>query len=113
VYQIIEKYRNISYDKRTKEDILVSLKSQKRDLADEFGIERLALFGSYSRDEATSDSDIDILFELKKDVKFSIFKYLKLIALLEDSLQHKVDLVRDEKIKPMLKKYIYKDVIYV
>ena len=97
----------------TKDTILSSLKSQKRLLAEEFGIEKLALFGSYSRDEARVDSDIDILFELKKDVKLSIFKYLRLLTLLEESLQHKVDLVRDAKIKPMLKQYIYKDAIYV
>ncbi len=97
----------------TKEMILESLKSQKKELQEQFGVEKLALFGSYSRDEATLQSDIDILFVLKKDAKLSIFKYLKLLSILESKLHHKVDLVREEKIKPVLKEYIYKDVIYV
>lgn len=97
----------------TKKIILAFLKLHKNELKEIYGVESLALFGSYSRDEATDKSDVDILFKLKKEQKLSIFKYLKLLTFLENKLQHKVDLVREEKIKPMLKEYISKDIIYV
>jgi hypothetical protein len=42
-----------------------------------------------------------------------VFKYLKLNSLLEEFFGRKVDLVRDEIIKPQIKNYIQKDLIYV
>jgi uncharacterized protein len=65
------------------------------------------------RGEEQSDSDIDIIYEIEKDQKFSMFKYLKYLGDLEKSLNHKVDLVRAETIKTDLKPYVYKDLIYV
>ncbi|OYZ66494.1 MAG: hypothetical protein B7Y17_01490 [Sulfuricurvum sp. 24-42-5] len=73
----------------------------------------VGLFGSFSRGEERDDSDIDIVYEIEKDQKFSMFKYLKYLSDLERSLNHKVDLVRAETIKADLKPYIYKDLIYV
>lgn len=97
----------------TKEEILVYLKSQQQFFYDNFGIKFIGLFGSFSRDEAKDSSDIDILYHLEEDKKLSVFKYLKLNSLLEDFFGRKVDLVRDETIKPQIKSYIEKDLIYV
>jgi predicted nucleotidyltransferase len=97
----------------TKEEILVYLKSQQQFFYDNFGIKFIGLFGSFSRDEAKDSSDIDILYHLEEDKKLSMFKYLKLNSLLEDFFGRKVDLVRDETIKPQIKSYIEKDLIYV
>jgi predicted nucleotidyltransferase len=97
----------------TKEEILVYLKSQQQFFYDNFGIKFIGLFGSFSRDEAKDSSDIDILYHLEEDKKLSMFKYLKLNSLLEDFFGRKVDLVRDETIKPQIKSYIEIDLIYV
>jgi len=97
----------------TKEEILVYLKSQQQFFYDNFGIKFIGLFGSFSRDEAKDSSDIDNLYHLEEDKKLSMFKYLKLNSLLEDFFGRKVDLVRDETIKPQIKSYIEKDLIYV
>lgn len=96
-----------------KKEILDYLKDQKQFLNDEFGICKIGLFGSYSRDEFTQNSDIDIIFDVDHNQKFSMFKYLKLNKYLEESLHKKVDLVREEALKESLKKYVQKDVIYV
>ena len=94
-------------------EILKYLKSKQGFFRNNFGIEFVGIFGSFSRDEATDDSDIDILYTIKKDVKFSMFAYLKINRILEDFFHRKVDLVRDETLKPTVKQYIEKDLMYV
>lgn len=96
----------------TKNAILETLKKLKPKYQKD-GVILVGLFGSCSRGEESADSDIDILYEIEKDKSFSMFKYLKYVAELEESLKRKVDLVRVEKIKPELKPYIYKDIVYV
>jgi len=94
-------------------EILKYLKSKQDFFRNNFGIEFVGIFGSFSRDEATDDSDIDILYTIKKDVKFSMFTYLKINRILEEFFHRKVDLVRDETLKPTFKEYIEKDLMYV
>lgn len=96
----------------TKNEILETLKALKPQYQKD-GLILVGLFGSYSRGDERSDSDIDIVYEIEKDKKFSMFKYLKYLSDLEKSLNHKVDLVRAGTIKADLKPYIYKDLIYV
>ena len=75
-----------------------------------YGIEEIGLFGSYSRDEAKEDSDVDIFVSMQ--AKFDNVMGLKYD--LEASLHKKVDLITKHKyMKPFLFQMITKDVIYV
>ena len=96
-----------------KQDILKYLKSNQEYYHHQFGVQFVGLFGSFSRDEAGENSDIDILYKITKDKKLSIFKYLKLTKQLEDFFHKKIDLVREEALKPHIKSYIQKDISYV
>ncbi len=96
-----------------KQDILNYLKSNQEYYRNQFGVQFIGIFGSFARGEANEDSDIDILYKVEKDKKLSIFKYLKLNRQLEDFFNKKIDLVRDEKLKPQIKRYIQKDLSYV
>lgn len=96
-----------------KQDILNYLKSNQDYYYNQFGIKFIGLFGSFARDEANDNSDIDILYKIEKDKKLSMFKYLKLTKQLEDFFHKKIDLVRDETLKPQIKSYIQKDISYV
>lgn len=96
-----------------KQEILDYLKSNQSYYSDQFGVQFIGLFGSFARDEANENSDIDILYKIEKDKKLSLFKYLKLTKQLEDFFHKKIDLVRDEALKPQLKSYIQKDISYV
>jgi predicted nucleotidyltransferase len=96
-----------------KEQITNTLKEKQRYFDDAFGIKFLGIFGSYSRDEALESSDIDILYKLQDDRKLSLFGYLKAVKELEDLFEHKIDLVRDETLKPKMKMYIDKELVYV
>ena len=94
----------------TKEDILDYLKTHKQELRNKYGIESIGLFGSYARDEATPKSDIDIFVSMKPD----LFALVSLKEEIENALQTKVDIIREHKyLKPLLRKMIQKDIIYV
>ena len=96
-----------------KKDILDYLKSNKEKYSNQYGVKFIGLFGSFARDEADEKSDIDILYEIDENKKLSMFKYLKLINDLENSLHTKIDLVRTGTLKPQIKNYIYRDLVYV
>ncbi len=51
-----------------KELILQILTTHQEKLSD-FGVEQIGLFGSFSRNESTADSDIDLLVNIKKEKK--------------------------------------------
>ncbi len=69
-----------------------------------YGVRRVGLFGSCVRGEMTSDSDIDMLVEIGRDISLLDFVGLKLE--LEDALNRKVDLVEYSTIKPLLRESI-------
>jgi len=76
-----------------------------------YGVKRVGLFGSYTRNEQKAESDIDILVEFKKGEK-TFDNYMDLKFFLEDLFKRKVDLVVVEAIKPDLKPYIMGSVRY-
>ena len=92
-------------------DILAKLQKVKDELKQEFGIEEFALFGSYARGEEKEDSDIDIAI-LKMEKK-NFFKRLKAKEFLEKYLSKKVDIGYFDSIRPIIKKRIKQDMIYV
>ena len=95
----------------TQTDILDFLKEHKQELHRRFGLTKIGLFGSYVRGEETLDSDIDLAVEIESDNKFRSFFALK--TYLEEHLHSKVDLGIESSIKPIVKKYIEKEIVYV
>jgi len=94
----------------TKQHILDYLSIHKPEFQKKYGVEEIGLFGSYARDEAKDDSDVDIFVNMQ--AKFDNVMGLKYD--LETSLQKKVDLMTKHKyMKPFLLQMITKDVIYV
>jgi len=70
--------------------IIHTIKKEMPYLRERFGVERLALFGSFARDEAEESSDIDIAVSLSKPLGFAFFQ---LADYLENILDRKVDLI--------------------
>ena len=66
------------------------------------------LFGSYSREQATPDSDIDILVELDYSQKIGL-KFFQMQLELEKILNHKVDLISNEALSPLIKPQVIRD----
>jgi uncharacterized protein len=95
----------------TKEIILTFLRENRSLLRQQFGVQKIGLFGSYARDEATGASDIDIAVELESTNSFRSF--FLLLHFLEDKLHHKIDLGIEHSIKERAKKTLLKDIVYV
>ena len=74
---------------------------------------KLGLFGSFSRNEATIDSDIDLLIELDEGVENIHDLKNSLRAYLSNALGRSVDLAREKYLKPYAKEAILKDTVYV
>jgi uncharacterized protein len=76
-----------------------------------YPIKRASLFGSYARQEARIDSDIDILVEFSSTI--SLIQFVTIQLELEDTLGKKVDLVEFSALKPQLKANILKEQIAI
>jgi predicted nucleotidyltransferase len=91
-------------------EIETKLKSLKPILSDKYSVVRIGYFGSYSRNEQTEKSDIDILVEFDKPIGWEFFD---LQETLENALKLKVDLVSSKALKEQLKETILQQVRYV
>lgn len=87
------------------------LKQIKPVLIQQFGIVRLALFGSTARDEASENSDIDILVSF--DGVATSERYFGVQFYIEDCLGCAVDLVTDKALRPQLRPFIEQEAIDV
>lgn len=95
----------------TKTELITKLTNIKGELQAQFGISQIALFGSYAKDTATNESDVDIA--IIKTNKKDYFLLLDAQKFIENILQKKVDLGYFDSIRPFVKKRIQKDLIYV
>ena len=57
----------------------------------ELGVIRIGLFGSFAKGRQLTDSDVDILVELKEPDYHSL---IAILILLEKQLENKIDLIR-------------------
>ena len=92
------------------EQISNIISRNKEELKRKYKISRIGIFGSFSRNEATKESDVDILVEFAEPIGLD---FVLLAEELELLLGNKVDLVSSKAVKPRLKKYIEDDLIYV
>jgi len=94
----------------TQKIILDFLKVHKEELQSEYGLTKIGLFGSYAKNSANQDSDIDLVIETEKH-DFFIREDLK--AYLESVFQTSVDIGYIDSIRQFYKNKIDKDILYV
>ncbi len=82
-----------------------------KDDLDRLGVVSLAVFGSVARDEATRDSDIDVLVEFRGAA--TLARYMELRTLLERLLGRSVDLVTQKGLRDRLRPAVERDAIRV
>ena len=75
------------------------------------GVISLDLFGSVARDQANSQSDVDILVELEESIGF--FGFFRIKHYLEDILECPIDLGTAEALKEHLREPILEEAIRV
>ena len=75
-------------------------------------VEKAWVFGSFSRGEERSDSDVDILIQFLPDAKMGL-AYFAMICDLEDLLKRPVDLVVDGDLLPFAQESANHDKILI
>jgi predicted nucleotidyltransferase len=94
-----------------RQEAIAALRSYLPELKRDFGVGRIAMFGSMARDEGHEDSDVDLLVHFEVGPTFDSFIGLKLF--LEDHLGRRVDLVTPEGLKPRLRPIVEREAVDV
>lgn len=85
-------------------DAIRRLKKNQDELKSRFAIESLSIFGSVARDQATLDSDLDILVSFRETP--GLLKFLELKSHLEKICRCSVDLVTEKALKEQFREQI-------
>jgi predicted nucleotidyltransferase len=91
-----------------REAVLAALSAHRPEL-DAHGVRSLLLFGSTARNEATSDSDVDLVVEFDRPVGFFALTRLKLD--LEAWLGRPVDLLTVDALRPEIKERVLREAL--
>ena len=94
----------------SRETILEKLREIKPILKEKYQLNEMALFGSYARNEQTSQSDLDIMVSTER-IPFR--EYCKMYNFIEDIfVDIKVEIVSRKAIRPQYFERMKKDLIY-
>lgn len=93
----------------TRDEILKALADERESLR-AFGVTELGVFGSFARNEARIDSDVDVLVDLQRE---TFRDYMGLLNFLEGLFGRKVDLVMKGTIKPIIRDRVLSETLYV
>jgi len=97
----------------TQKQILDFISKNKTFLEKQFHVSKIGLFGSYARNEQTNNSDVDLVIDFEEnttdlfDIKIEIKQFFK------ENLNLEVDICREKYIKPLFKRNIQNETIYV
>ena len=103
--------------KTTKEVILHSLKEMKPEL-EEYGIEKIALFGSFATGQQNVYSDIDIAIKKKPDFlqEYAAYDYFNIVSKIKNKIRftlHRHSDIFDLDSNSIFADSIKKEMIYV
>ena len=94
----------------TREDILQCLKNNKERFAEQYGVTKIGLFGSFARNEATEESDVDVCVEMPPH----FFSVAAVREELESLFRRSVHVVRlREELRELFKEHLKRDTVYV
>ena len=94
-----------------RDDVLDILRTHKPTLAERFGVTELALFGSFARDEANDESDVDVL--VRYDGPATSRSYFGVQFYIEDLLGRRVDLVTHKALRSEFRPYVEREAVDV
>ena len=91
-----------------REEMLAALRDAKP-LLDACGVAHVSLFGSFARDEARADSDVDVLVEFSRPI--GMFGFVRLQRELGERIGRKVELVTRAALQPQLRDRILAEAV--
>ena len=95
----------------SRDEVLALLRAHKKIPAERFGVIHLALFGSFARNRADEDSDVDLL--VRFDGRATSEHYFGTQFYIEDLLGRPVDLVTDRALRRELRPYVEREALHV
>jgi predicted nucleotidyltransferase len=98
---------------KTIDEIKTLLEELKPILRQKYQVETIGVFGSYSRKEQKSKSDIDILVTFVEPNDIDLIDFIEIKQFLSRKLKMKVDLVRENSLKPIIRDKILEETIYI
>ena len=93
-----------------RDEVIDRLRSTEGDLR-RLGVRTLRLFGSVARDEATPESDVDLLVQFEGPATFSGFMALRIF--IEDLLGARVDLITESGLREGVRSQVEREAIRV
>lgn len=90
---------------------IAAIKAVVEEIAPQYDIERVYLFGSFARGEANASSDIDLCLETGPD--FSLFNAGGIGYLVEKTLGRRADIVSEEVLFPHVRETMLRDRILI
>jgi uncharacterized protein len=75
------------------------------------GVNRASLFGSVARNQATPESDLDVMIEIDKSVVRDVYDYAGVIGYISDLFPVKVDVANRDMLKPYVRPSAERDAI--
>ena len=97
--------------KLSRDDVLDLLRNHKKVLKERFGVTEISLYGSFARDRATEDSDIDVVVKFEDSPTFK--RYFGAQIYIEDLFGRNVDLARRHEIRKEILPNVDRDLIEV
>jgi uncharacterized protein len=91
----------------TKQQVSERVETAREEI-EALGVRRLALFGSVVRGQARPDSDVDLLVQFDPEQK-TLDNFMALCFLLEDLLEHRIELVTTESLSPYIGPHILRE----
>lgn len=80
----------------TRKEIIRVLQKNSLKLKEDFGVKKIALFGSFADNTQTKNSDVDILVELERPIGL---KFFDLAEYLEKALNKKIDILTADALR--------------
>ncbi len=87
--------------------------SGKKSHLQKYGITEIGIFGSYVKGLETSESDVDILIDIKRPATIGLLELIEIENQLSEELNTKVDLVIKSDLKPAVGEQILQEVQYI
>jgi predicted nucleotidyltransferase len=94
-----------------RDEVLETLRKHKQVLRERFDVTGLALYGSFARNQATPESDVDILVRFGGPATSKT--YFGTLFYIEDLLGRRIDLVTDKALRAEFRPFVEQEALEV
>ncbi len=96
-----------------RQEILTYIRSQRDRLRTQYHVRKIALIGSFARNEQTPESDVDILIDLEEGTPNIHQVKRELRGALESRFGRRVEIASERYLKPFYRDQILREAEYV